>query len=157
MNNEWNYEIINLLMEMGADVNLADPLGETPLHRVCKVLVGSERREWVEKLLKAGARPLLVDQAGRTAFDVLKQHQPDADTSRLLLEKQADALIQAAALANQEGDSEAQAKAMQHISKFGNQLSGDEMKSFVDALKAAATLHHLGAEFRIEKIWVPKR
>jgi uncharacterized protein len=59
---------VNLLLEAGADVKLADNDGNTPLHEAI-----SCRRDNVAKILiEAGANLDCKNKAGMTAFDIAK-------------------------------------------------------------------------------------
>lgn len=81
-------EVVQLLHRHGADVNVRDNEGQTPLHAACRFqskyyIRIQEYESVVRLLLENGARPDTKDKRGRTPADVLKdswkfQHDPEA-------------------------------------------------------------------------------
>jgi ankyrin repeat protein len=82
------HDIVELLIQHGADVNLRDYSGRTPLH-------GAAVKDWTLRplwqvageLMKAGADRLAVAEDGRTPLDMV----PDgvcAETQRIFLRSQ---------------------------------------------------------------------
>ena len=59
-----NQELVDLLLEYGADVNRPNAYGETPLHLACQA--ASVR--FVHKFLEIGAELKAEDSAGRTCI-----------------------------------------------------------------------------------------
>lgn len=84
-----NYDMMEFLLQKGADVDASDGCKITPLQLAC--FMGDEPA--VEILLSAGASVTLTDSVGRTAFHraVEAQHYDIAD---LLLLKGADVSVQ---------------------------------------------------------------
>ena len=56
-----NKEIINYLLELGADVNTQDIEGDTPLHYAVKEM----KYELLAELIKAGANPRIWNKKNR--------------------------------------------------------------------------------------------
>lgn len=56
-------EVTQLCLDFGADVNLKDINGDTPLHLACRL---DSRLDVVQCLMKAGANPNVTNEAGRT-------------------------------------------------------------------------------------------
>ncbi|QDU42184.1 Ankyrin repeats (3 copies) [Symmachiella dynata] len=90
-------EIIRLLVTAGADVNLPDARGTTPLFVAVDVAIDGAIQtnkptfDWsaVAVLLESGADPYLKDGRGKTVFDVARAYGPYADTSfRAFMETQ---------------------------------------------------------------------
>ena len=61
-------QIVNLLLEFGAQVNIVNKIAETPLH----LAVSHVRPEVVQILLDAGADPYLVNTRGQSAMDIAR-------------------------------------------------------------------------------------
>lgn len=64
--------IIEILLNAGADINAQTIYGETPLHRASSLRVGAPV---AKSLIKNGAKTNIIDNYGRTAQQVAKQHQ----------------------------------------------------------------------------------
>ena len=62
-------DFIASLVSAGADVNVQDAFGRTPLH--VAVGGGDGRKGWVRALIASGADPLIETYAGHTAIDAL--------------------------------------------------------------------------------------
>ncbi|KAL8792024.1 MAG: hypothetical protein Q9195_005365 [Heterodermia aff. obscurata] len=81
--NRWDYSgIISSFAEHDADVNAADDLGLTPLHRAAM----NGRAENVQKLLRAGAVPEIFDDYGVTAMQLAAQEASVIHEEELLNE-----------------------------------------------------------------------
>ena len=65
-------EVVELLVARGAQVNLADDKGQTPL--VWAIKVWGENTNVVHYLVQHGADPTLRDKYGGTAFDAAQSH-----------------------------------------------------------------------------------
>ena len=82
-------EIIRLLVTAGADVNLPDARGTTPLFIAVDVAIDGAIQtnkptfDWsaVAVLLESGADPYLKDGRGKTIFDVARAYGQHAETS----------------------------------------------------------------------------
>lgn len=70
--------MVSALLQAGADPNLADERGVTPLMRCCASRAGGEHLA-AGLLLGAGADPMAVDQDGRDALDWLSRGQGRGD------------------------------------------------------------------------------
>lgn len=57
--------MIDLLVELGADVNIKSDEGETPMHYACI----SEQLEAAKQLIKYGCDTTVKDESGSTAFE----------------------------------------------------------------------------------------
>eukprot|EP00577_Skeletonema_sp_RCC1716_P001762 CAMPEP_0113427386 /NCGR_PEP_ID=MMETSP0013_2-20120614/31273_1 /TAXON_ID=2843 ORGANISM="Skeletonema costatum, Strain 1716" /NCGR_SAMPLE_ID=MMETSP0013_2 /ASSEMBLY_ACC=CAM_ASM_000158 /LENGTH=1790 /DNA_ID=CAMNT_0000315807 /DNA_START=47 /DNA_END=5419 /DNA_ORIENTATION=- /assembly_acc=CAM_ASM_000158 len=79
-----NLEVLNLLLEMGADVNACNKWRETPL----LIAANNGHVEAVKALLKSGADPSLCSEAGWSAL-TFAAHKGYSDIVRLLLAAQA--------------------------------------------------------------------
>jgi ankyrin repeat protein len=62
---------IERLLEAGANLNVRDKEGQTPLYKAAKF--GYSKT--VEKLLDSGANPNLEDKDGKTALDVARTNK----------------------------------------------------------------------------------
>jgi ankyrin repeat protein len=87
-------EIVELLLQFGADVDARDEDGRTPLHRAAELCPNV-----VRVLLKNGADPKSLDNWGCTALDhaIFGQMPEGEESARLLLEGGADYDLMAAA------------------------------------------------------------
>jgi ankyrin repeat protein len=74
-----NVEVVKRLLSAGAEVNVQDKNGKTPLHRAA--IVGDV--DIVKRLLSAGANPKIQDQDGDTALDVTDEYY-DEEVQELL-------------------------------------------------------------------------
>ncbi|XP_014228104.1 ankyrin-1-like [Trichogramma pretiosum] len=86
---------IDFLLSHGADLNLANDEGSTPLHIVCKLhgrdFLDDGRREVGCKLLENDANPNLADKKGMTPLhSALMNHNVDSDLIALMLRKGVD-------------------------------------------------------------------
>ncbi len=81
-------DILDLLIARGADVNIADDRGITPLH----IAAQKNNRDITLALLRAGARINAKDQSGRSAADHAIRHD-QLRQARLLIENGAEADI----------------------------------------------------------------
>jgi ankyrin repeat protein len=66
-------ETVRLLIEQGADVNMAQGGGYTPLHQAA----AAGCTELVEVLLKAGANPAMLCHQGKTPADYARDRKHD--------------------------------------------------------------------------------
>lgn len=66
-------EVVQLLLKAGADPNVPDPRGKTPLHAA---LQGDVELETVQSLVKAGAKLDTVDEQGLTPVRFAAMHGP---------------------------------------------------------------------------------
>ncbi|CAM1503837.1 Fc.00g014280.m01.CDS01 [Cosmosporella sp. VM-42] len=84
-------DMVNLLLERGAEVNVRDKAGMTPLHRCQSISGGTEGGLEVAKLLidRWPAIVNAVDEAGKTAL-FMASEKGNAEMVKLLLNKQAD-------------------------------------------------------------------
>jgi ankyrin repeat protein len=73
-------EIVALLLEAGAEPNVRDERGATPLHRAAAVWLGENS---VSLLLAAGADPGLRDEDGNTARMIAEQRRLPANVGVL--------------------------------------------------------------------------
>jgi uncharacterized protein len=69
-----NCETVRLLIEQGADVNMAQAGGYTPLHQAA----ANGRADLVEILLEAGANPGLLCHQGKSPMDYARERKHDA-------------------------------------------------------------------------------
>jgi uncharacterized protein len=67
-------ETVRLLIEQGADVNMAQSGGYTPLHQAA----ANGRADLAQMLLEAGANPACVCHQGKTPADYARERQHDA-------------------------------------------------------------------------------
>ncbi len=58
--------LMPLLVAHGANINVANKSGETPLHSACKLFKSVEQ---IERIIELGADPTLKDHDGKTAID----------------------------------------------------------------------------------------
>ena len=72
----WAREVITVLHEHGADVNLRDDAGRTPLH--VSALSGKDRKRIFDLLVKLGADATLEDDKGKTPLDYLNAYSERA-------------------------------------------------------------------------------
>lgn len=70
----WNLE---LFLEAGANVNAVDLEGKTALMFAAQ---SNTNPEIITTLLAYGADPLMIDSAGKTAFDYIQMNEPLKDT-----------------------------------------------------------------------------
>jgi tankyrase len=70
----WAYEVMQALLERGANPNTKSHSGETPLYYAA--LNGMVDR--VQLLLQYGADPTIRDSSGKSAIDVAQTTNPDA-------------------------------------------------------------------------------
>jgi hypothetical protein len=70
--------VMDTLLSSGADPNLPNCMGETPLHRIASSCDGNaeEKADKVQALLDHGADPHRLDKWGRTAGDIGKYRNP---------------------------------------------------------------------------------
>lgn len=74
--------VVHYLVESGADVNLADKRGETPL--MLAIAWGDEALPLVSYLIDHGANLNAKDKYGTTAFDCAKSDPPKPDLIKAL-------------------------------------------------------------------------
>ena len=87
LHNASTLETVEMLMKAGADVNVANIKGRTPLMEIARKNFSPKA---VEILLKAGADVKAVDQWGRTPFIELAQSNPTLETMELFLKAGSD-------------------------------------------------------------------
>lgn len=63
-------EGMKLLIERGANINLQDSYGRTPLQLVCESTNSANHHESIDYLLQRGANPCIQDLQGRTALHI---------------------------------------------------------------------------------------
>lgn len=87
-----NTRIAQILLQQGADVNVRDTKGQTPLIRFLKMLVSPTRAEaYVRLLLKAGAQPDVEAHDGTSAFQLAQKKYGPRVADLLTPPAQADA------------------------------------------------------------------
>ena len=86
-----NTEILKLLLEGGADPNVADDYGWTPLHFVARALRQKYMAAVAELLLDYGANPNKADQIGRTPLHYAVLYRAK-EVVQVLLDREADPL-----------------------------------------------------------------
>lgn len=62
-----NHELVRKMLELGANANLQNSYGETPLHLACL----RHDKEMIRDLLSAGANPNLRNKDGKTPFEMI--------------------------------------------------------------------------------------
>lgn len=77
-----NYAMAKELLKRGANPNIANTSGSTPLH----IAVLGRQPDMVELLLKNGADPTLRDNTHRTPVDLLRLFQPALQNERRIQE-----------------------------------------------------------------------
>jgi ankyrin repeat protein len=90
-----NIEIINVLLDGGADINIQDAIQQTPLHTAAKVIGIGNGREVFLHLLERGADPNIPDKYGESpAYLIQEKLQSfEADGYRIpMLESMIEAL-----------------------------------------------------------------
>ena len=68
-------DVVNVLIEHGADLNSKNASGETPLHRLFGNFYSSSGSELVEILIKAGANKEEVDESGTKPLERLLSNE----------------------------------------------------------------------------------
>lgn len=72
-----NFEILQVLIDEGADPNVKDMHGKTPLHRLCSqsqvIADDNQQTQLVKKLLDQGVDPLEKDKLGTSSYDLAKK------------------------------------------------------------------------------------
>ncbi|RAP28990.1 hypothetical protein DID76_04335, partial [Candidatus Marinamargulisbacteria bacterium SCGC AG-414-C22] len=82
-------DIMQMLIENGADINKQNELGETPLHLAANIAANNKGRTTMELLLEKGADINIQNEAGDTPLHIADRNGDHA-TMKLLLEKGAD-------------------------------------------------------------------
>lgn len=77
-------KVITILHKHGADVNLRDDIGRTPLH--VSALSGRHRRQTFDLLVELGADATIRDHDGKTPLDYLNAASKRAESKRALKE-----------------------------------------------------------------------
>ena len=86
-----NYPGILALLHKGADINVKDDDGLSPLHAVCKFSALNRSVDVADFLLRQGADETVRDNNGHTAEDLIEGHgSPQRRLRRLLTNAQAD-------------------------------------------------------------------